>query len=64
MNKVKPSAKAKQYRGLDARVGVLLSVETRDWLQAHSRATSIPLTVHVRRAIDAYRAAIERKAKR
>lgn len=62
MSKVKISAKAPQYKGLDARVGVLLSVEMRDWLQAQSKSTGIPLTVHVRRALDAYRANIERKA--
>jgi hypothetical protein len=64
MGKVETEGKAKQYKGLDARVGVLLSAETRDWLQAHSKATDIPLTVHVRRAIDLYRASIERKNKR
>jgi hypothetical protein len=64
MSKVDTSGKAKQYKGLDARVGVLLSVEMRDWLQAHTKATDIPLTVHVRRALDMYRASIDRKAKR
>lgn len=62
MVKVGTSEKSSKYKGLDVRVGVLLSLEQRDWLRAQSDATGIPLTALVRRAIDAYRAGLERKA--
>ena len=61
MAKVYTSEKSKRYKGLDVRVGVLVSTEQRDWLQAQSASTGIPLTAIVRRAIDAYRQGLARK---
>jgi hypothetical protein len=53
--------KVSRSKGLDVRVGYLTTAEQRDWLQAHSTATGLPITVIIRRAVDEYRARVSKR---
>lgn len=54
--------KTSKAKGLDVRIGYLTNADQRDWLQAHSEATGVPITAIIRRAVEAYRQGIARKA--
>jgi hypothetical protein len=48
-------------QGLHQRVVFLTDQDQWDWLHALSESTGAPVGVHVRRAVEAYRQAVERK---
>jgi hypothetical protein len=56
--------KSTRDRGLQQRIVFLTDKDQQAWLQQHSRDTHEPMGTVLRRAVDAYRQTVERKAAR